>query len=130
MELVCRRCHRSVRVGAADYETFERMHYVCFHYEFEHQDFDVDESCGLAGCPSEANGSGRRTVIATARALATAAAADEPWSNRSLHEYLEALARWLESSDAYYRNDADRRTTPPNGWAVVDDALRAAATHE
>ncbi|MGW9418288.1 hypothetical protein ACWGRS_11535 [Cellulosimicrobium funkei] len=78
MELVCRRCHRSVRVGAAEYETFERMHYVCFHYEFEHQDFDVDESCGLAGCPSEANGSGRRTVIGTARALATAAAADDP----------------------------------------------------
>lgn len=69
-------------------------------------------------------------MIATARALATAAAADEPWSNRSLHEYLEALAHWLENSDAYYGNDADRRTTPPNGWTVVNNALRAAATHE
>jgi hypothetical protein len=28
------------------------MHYVCFHYEFEHGDLDVDEECGAGGCPS------------------------------------------------------------------------------
>ncbi|WP_420888485.1 DUF7660 family protein [Cellulosimicrobium cellulans] len=88
------------------------MHYVCFHYQFEHRDFDVDESCGLPGCPSAANGSGKQTVIATARALAIAAAADEPWSDPALHEYLEALARWLEDSDGYYLNIAGRRLHP------------------
>lgn len=35
-ELQCRRCGRAVVVSAAQYETFERMHYVCFHYELEH----------------------------------------------------------------------------------------------
>jgi hypothetical protein len=33
----CRRCGRPVRVYRDSYEVFERMHYVCFHYEFEHQ---------------------------------------------------------------------------------------------
>ena len=27
------------------------MHYVCFHYEFEH-DVDVDAECDSGGCPS------------------------------------------------------------------------------
>jgi hypothetical protein len=41
-----------VRVSAADYETFEKMHYVCFHYEFEHDPADADEECSTGGCPS------------------------------------------------------------------------------
>jgi hypothetical protein len=36
-----------------NYETFERMHYVCFHYEFEHDltsaNTDPDEDCGVPG---------------------------------------------------------------------------------
>ncbi len=28
------------------------MHYVCFHYEFEHGDLDLDLDCGVPGCPS------------------------------------------------------------------------------
>jgi len=28
------------------------MHYVCFHYEFEHDPFDPDEECKAGGCPS------------------------------------------------------------------------------
>jgi hypothetical protein len=30
------------------------MHYVCFHYEFEHEPVDPDEECGAGGCPSAA----------------------------------------------------------------------------
>lgn len=30
------------------------MHYVCFHYEFEHDRADLDEECGAGGCPSAA----------------------------------------------------------------------------
>lgn len=33
-EQICRRCDEPV--ASSDYELFERMHYVCFHYEFEH----------------------------------------------------------------------------------------------
>ncbi|GHH70307.1 DUF7660 family protein [Promicromonospora soli] len=117
-------------VGAAGYDTFEQMHYICFHYEFEHRGFDVDESCGLAGCPSAAHGSGKQAVIATARSLAIAAVADEPSTNSTLHEYLEALAGWLEDSDGYYLNVVGRRTPPQNGWEVFNDALQATATYE
>ncbi len=48
----CARCGRPVRVSREHYETFERMHYVCFHYEFEHDPFDPDEECNAGGCPS------------------------------------------------------------------------------
>ena len=48
----CARCGRPVRVSRGQYETFERMHYVCFHYEFEHDPFDPDEECNAGGCPS------------------------------------------------------------------------------
>ena len=53
----CDRCGRPVRRNQADYELFERMHWVCFHYEFEHVPADPDDDCGAAGCPS-APGSG------------------------------------------------------------------------
>ncbi|XVV07177.1 hypothetical protein ACQPW3_18030 [Actinosynnema sp. CA-248983] len=35
--------HRPVWVN---YELFERMRYVCFHYQFEHLDADPDGDCG------------------------------------------------------------------------------------
>jgi hypothetical protein len=49
---ICRRCGRPVGVSADQYETFERMHYVCFHYEFEHDPQDPDLECSAGGCPS------------------------------------------------------------------------------
>jgi hypothetical protein len=78
MELLCRRCHRRVAVSAAEYDIFEQMHYVCFHYEFEHGEFDVDEECDAGGCPSAPFGSGKRAVVETARALAIESASGTP----------------------------------------------------
>jgi hypothetical protein len=52
--LICRRCGRSVEISRDQYDVFEQMHYVCFHYEFEHDPVDPDEECGAGGCPSEA----------------------------------------------------------------------------
>lgn len=46
----CRRCRRPV--AASDFALFEQMHYVCFHYEFEHDPADVDSECKAGGCPS------------------------------------------------------------------------------
>lgn len=37
--------------SAADYEAFEQMHYVCFHFEFEHEG-DPDVECLAGGCPT------------------------------------------------------------------------------
>jgi hypothetical protein len=45
----CRRCGQPA--DTSDFSIFERMHYVCFHYEFEHQG-DVDAECTAGGCPS------------------------------------------------------------------------------
>jgi hypothetical protein len=39
-------------VNRDSFEIFERMHYVCFHYEFEHDPFDPDAECDAGGCPS------------------------------------------------------------------------------
>ena len=51
-ELICVRCGLEVRVNRESYEIFERMHYVCFHFVFEHGGFDPDEECDAPGCPS------------------------------------------------------------------------------
>jgi hypothetical protein len=51
-QLVCARCGQEVRVNRDSYEIFERVHYVCFHYVFEHMGFDPDEECDAGGCPS------------------------------------------------------------------------------
>lgn len=47
----CLACHRPVE-NTAQYETFEKMHWVCFHYEYEHGDIDIDRACRDPGCPS------------------------------------------------------------------------------
>lgn len=49
---MCRRCGRPVEVSRSQYDTFEQMHYVCFHYEFEHDPADPDEECSAGECPS------------------------------------------------------------------------------
>lgn len=51
---LCRRCSRPVEVSRSQFEVFEQMHYVCFHYEFEHDPVDTDEECFAGGCPSAA----------------------------------------------------------------------------
>lgn len=48
---VCRACG-GLSASPDFASVFERMHYVCFHFEFEHGDNDRDQSCGLAGCPA------------------------------------------------------------------------------
>lgn len=50
----CRRCDREVSHSLDSYELYERMHYVCFHYLFEHGDTDVDVPCSAPPCPSSA----------------------------------------------------------------------------
>jgi hypothetical protein len=42
-----------VVVEADRFDVFEQMHWVCFHYEFEHDPYDPDEECGAGACPSK-----------------------------------------------------------------------------
>lgn len=55
-EVTCVRCGRPVRRNRSNYETFEKMHWACFHYEFEHfgGEGDPDEACGDPTCPARA----------------------------------------------------------------------------
>lgn len=47
---VCRACGELA--ATEDFlGVFERMHYVCFHFEFEHPEADRDQACGIPGCP-------------------------------------------------------------------------------
>lgn len=110
------------------------MHYVCFHYEFEHEvsnpDTDPDEDCGVPGCPS-APASRQKDRLAGAVRELLADWSDGPpanWENQSLPHYLEALAAWLADCDGYYAN---RGTPIPwNGWEVMQAAVRAATVYE
>jgi len=47
---ICVRCGRPVTANAANYELFEKMHWLCFHLEFEHEG-DPDASCSDPSCP-------------------------------------------------------------------------------
>lgn len=50
---ICRQCQRPVVASRDRYEVFERMHWLCFHYEFEHgDDVDPDQACQDPSCPS------------------------------------------------------------------------------
>ena len=102
---------------------FERMHYVCFHYEFEHRSADPDETCGFAGCPSSTLGDGQRDVVELVRELFLETATDVPWRNDTLPTYLEALGDWL----ANFSEPGERgQLAPQNGWEVMAKALQAA----
>jgi hypothetical protein len=52
----CARCGREVRVSRDSYGIFERMHYVCSHYEFERQSAasSAKKPAGFQGPPDRA----------------------------------------------------------------------------
>lgn len=47
---ICRRCKKPVLVNAENYDVFERMHWLCFHFEYEHEG-DPDKACDDPSCP-------------------------------------------------------------------------------
>jgi len=49
-ELICVKCNRPVEKNKKHYETFEKMHWLCFHLEFEHSE-DSDKPCDDPSCP-------------------------------------------------------------------------------
>ena len=53
---LCVRCHQPVRINQSHYDVFERMHWLCFHLEYEHMgpgfmNADPDEGCDDPSCP-------------------------------------------------------------------------------
>jgi hypothetical protein len=51
------------------------------------------------------------------------------WENDTLERYLSALARWLEDSDGYYRNQGREIPVTPT-WRNFADMLIAAKMYE
>ena len=49
-ELLCVKCHKPVEVNREQYDIFEKMHWICFHFEYEH-DGDPDKACNDPSCP-------------------------------------------------------------------------------
>jgi hypothetical protein len=49
MDLICVRCHGPVVASAQHYDVFERMHWICFHLEYEHN-ADPDLPCDDPSC--------------------------------------------------------------------------------
>lgn len=49
-ELLCVRCKQPVTISRQYYDLYERMHWLCFHLEYEH-DADPDGPCGDPACP-------------------------------------------------------------------------------
>ena len=49
-ELICVRCNRPVEENKKQYEVFEKMHWLCFHLEHEHEG-DPDRPCSDPSCP-------------------------------------------------------------------------------
>ncbi len=48
---ICIRCGNPVRVSRDKYEFYDRMHWLCYHLEFEHSEYDPDEPCEDPNCP-------------------------------------------------------------------------------
>jgi hypothetical protein len=52
--LPCRRCRHPVEISRDQHDVFEQMHYVCFHYKYEHDPTAPGEESSGGGCPSAA----------------------------------------------------------------------------
>ena len=49
-EKICVKCNKPVEENKAQYEFFEKMHWLCFHLEYEHEG-DPDRPCNDPSCP-------------------------------------------------------------------------------
>lgn len=51
MYKICTRCGAPIKANKDLSDVFEDMHWLCFHLEYEHGDFDPDEACDDPSCP-------------------------------------------------------------------------------
>jgi len=110
--LICRRCHRLVVISADQYEVFERMHYSCFHYEFEHDPFDPDEECTAGGCPAQSiHPHPERRPASWIDSDHQSLASGWIWT-RKLRDLLELVSHYI----GYDFDDSD--------WAAIDPTNR------
>jgi hypothetical protein len=51
VDKICKRCGLPIKVNKDISDVLEDMHWLCFHLEFEHGDYDPDEPCDDPSCP-------------------------------------------------------------------------------
>ena len=49
IEKICVKCNKPVEVNRELYDVYERMHWLCFHLEYEHEG-DPDRPCNDPSC--------------------------------------------------------------------------------
>jgi hypothetical protein len=105
---LCVRCGRPVLVNREWYDVFERMHFLCFHMEFEHGDHDPDQGCDVPGCPvAETHANYLRDVGAELRDQALAARKyarenrDDTFAQGVAHGYYVVLSLMLQQANAF-----------------------------
>jgi hypothetical protein len=127
----CRRCGRPVRVSSHLYDVFEEMHWVCFHFEFEHElsDADPDEPCADPFCPSARATTHIGELTGALRSLTAEWQSGPPstWNHHALPNYLRALVAWLEDSDMYYARQ--NLPAPSEVVGLLVDGVREARTY-
>ena len=52
MVFYCKGCGVEVQDTIENYEMFEGMHWLCFHYAYEHSEKDPDIPCDSRHCPT------------------------------------------------------------------------------
>ena len=52
MNQVCKGCGSPVEDTKENYNMFEQMHWVCFHFAYEHSPNDPDTPCDSRHCPT------------------------------------------------------------------------------
>lgn len=135
-DFACVRCGREVVAERRNYVTFERMHWACFHYEFEHEG-DPDVRCFDPSCPANAlietdlmAIDRREEIVEVLDGLVAEWAEGNPadWENWTIPQYLDAMAAWLRVAENAYLHGG--QPLPANGWEWFKDALQVAARYE
>lgn len=54
----------------------------------------------------------------------------DEWENQTIGDFLEAMSRWLSSSQSYYNNTGQDIDATEPSWQLFADALSAAVVYE
>lgn len=110
--LTCRRCDRPLLLRC-EHEVQERMHYLCFHMEFEHLPLDAKEPCEAPGCPLLAS---------------PPATPDQVWYwLRVARESTLTCLRWFDPYTEPYDYDIDHTLSAHHGLMDASDMLDVTA---
>ncbi|MBK1898149.1 DUF7660 family protein [Chryseobacterium paridis] len=54
----------------------------------------------------------------------------EQWENKTIEDYLEAMSRYIEDIDGYYKNTNQNINLEKVNWKVFSDILKGSSIYE